>query len=120
MRDLHERLGHLSYDVMKVMLNHSTSPDIRATSRDFDNAERWLGPCTPCLKDKMIGKAGAVGDMVCLDLIEGDELSFVSQPYAPNKLKLKRRVEATLPSDEVVDMLKEQPYWKGSMVRRST
>jgi hypothetical protein len=45
---------------------------------------------------------------------------FMSQPYVPNELNLKRKVEPTLPSDEVVDMVKEQPYWKGNMVRRST
>ncbi len=85
-RELHERLGHPSKDVMKVMLDHSTSPDIRVTSRDVDNAERWLGPCTPCLEGKMIARkqarlwggpdAMAVGDMVCLDLIQGEELSL--------------------------------------------
>ncbi len=42
------------------------------------------------------------------------------QPYVPNELNLKRRVETTLPSDEVGDMVKEQPYWKGNMVRPST
>ncbi len=45
---------------------------------------------------------------------------FVPQPYVPNELNLKRRVEATLPSDQVIDMVKEQPYWRGSMVRPST
>ena len=45
---------------------------------------------------------------------------FMPQPYVPNELNLKRRVETTLPSDEVVDMVKEQPYWKGNMVRPST
>ncbi len=85
-RDLHERLGHPSNDVLKVMLDHSTSPDIRVTSWDVDNAERWLGPCTACLERKMIAReqarvwggpdATAVGDMVCLDLIQGDEISL--------------------------------------------
>jgi hypothetical protein len=41
-RELHDRLGHPSNDFLKLMLDHSTSPDIRVTSRDFDNAERWL------------------------------------------------------------------------------
>ncbi len=45
---------------------------------------------------------------------------FMPQAYVPNELNLKRRVETTLPSDEVVDMVKEQPYWKGNMVRPST
>ncbi len=45
---------------------------------------------------------------------------FVPQPYVPNELNLKQRVETTLPSDEVVDMVREQPYWKGNMVRPST
>ncbi len=45
---------------------------------------------------------------------------FVPQPYVPNELNLKQRVEPTLPPDQVVDMVKEQPYWKGSMVRPST
>jgi hypothetical protein len=45
---------------------------------------------------------------------------FMPQPYVPNELNLKRRVEPTLPSDEVVDMVKKQPYWKGNMVRPST
>ncbi len=44
MRDLHERLSNPSNDVLKIMLGHSTSPDIRGTSREVDNAERWLGP----------------------------------------------------------------------------
>ncbi len=38
-RELHERLGHPSNDLMKVMLDHSTSSNIRVTSRDVDNAE---------------------------------------------------------------------------------
>ncbi len=56
------------------------------TSRDVDNAKRWLGPCAPCLKGKMIARewarvwdgpdAMAVRDMVCLDLIQGEELSL--------------------------------------------
>ncbi len=50
-RELHERLGHLSNDVLKVMSDHSTSRDIPVTLRDVDNAEHWLGPCTACLKD---------------------------------------------------------------------
>ncbi len=85
-RDLHERLGHRSNDVVKVMLDHSTSPDIRVTSRDVNNAERWLGPCTACLEGKMIAREQAlvwggpdateVGDVVCLDLIQGDEISL--------------------------------------------
>jgi hypothetical protein len=54
--ELHERLGHPSNDVMKVMLDRSTSPDIRVASRDVDNAERWLGPCAPCLEGKMIAR----------------------------------------------------------------
>ncbi len=68
------------------MLDHSTSPDIRVTSRDVDNAERWLGPCAPCLEGKMIAReqarvwggpdAMAVEGMVCLDLIQGEELSL--------------------------------------------
>jgi hypothetical protein len=37
---------------------------------------------------------------------------FMPQPYVPNELNLKRRVETTLPSDQVVDMVKGQPYWK--------
>ena len=45
---------------------------------------------------------------------------FVPQPYVPNELNLKRRVEPTLPPDQVVDMVKEQPYWRGSMTRPST
>jgi hypothetical protein len=58
-RELHGCLGHPSNDVMKVMSDHSTSPDIRVTSRDVDNAERWLEPCTPCtpyLEGKMIAR----------------------------------------------------------------
>jgi hypothetical protein len=84
-RDLHERLRHPSNDVLKVML------DIRVTSRDVDNAERWLRPCTACLEGKMIVKeqarvwggpdAAAVGDMVCLDLIQGDKLSLGGNSY---------------------------------------
>jgi hypothetical protein len=35
---------------------------------------------------------------------------FVPQPYVPHELNLKPRVETTLPSAEVVDMVKEQPY----------
>jgi hypothetical protein len=35
------------------------SPDIRVTSRDVDNAKRWLGPCTPCLESKMITREQA-------------------------------------------------------------
>ncbi len=53
-RDLHERLGHPSNGVLQVMMDHSISPDIRVASRDVDNAERWLGPCTACLEGKMI------------------------------------------------------------------
>ncbi len=79
-RGLHERLGHPSNDVLKIMLDHIiTSPDIRVTSRDVDNAEQWLGRCTACLEGKMIAReqarvwgepdATAVGDIVCLDLI---------------------------------------------------
>jgi hypothetical protein len=45
---------------------------------------------------------------------------LVHQPYVSNELNLKKRVESPLPSDEVVDMVKEPPYWKGSMVRPST
>jgi hypothetical protein len=55
-RDLHERLGHPSNDVLRIMLDHSTFPDIRVTSRDVDNAERWLGPCTAYLEGKMIAR----------------------------------------------------------------
>ncbi len=45
---------------------------------------------------------------------------IVPQSYVPNELILKRRVETTLPSDEVVDMVKKWPYWKSSMVRPPT
>jgi hypothetical protein len=45
---------------------------------------------------------------------------FAPQPYVRNELNLKQRVETKLPSDEVVDMVKEQPYWKRNMVRPST
>jgi hypothetical protein len=45
---------------------------------------------------------------------------FIPQLYVPNELNLKRRVEMSLPSDDVVDMVKEQPYSKGSMIRPST
>ncbi len=85
-RELHERLRNPSNHVTKVMLDRSTSPDIRVTSRDVDNAERWLEPCVPCLEGKMIAReqarvwggpdAMAVGDMICLDLIQGEELSL--------------------------------------------
>ncbi len=59
MWDLHERLGHPSNDVLKVILDHRTSPDIRVTSRNVDNAERWFGPCTACLEGKMIAREQA-------------------------------------------------------------
>ncbi len=64
------------------MSNQSTSSDIRVTSRDLYNAERWLGPCVSCLEGKIIATEQAcvgggpdvmaLGDMVCLDLIQGD------------------------------------------------
>lgn len=52
-RDLHVRMGHPGRDAEKQMLDNGILPNINLTSKDFDNAEKLLGPCASCILGKM-------------------------------------------------------------------